>query len=146
MAKSNSIMTAVLAIGGIGLIYLIYKNSAAAKAAGAAASLAPGATAALPGPSSSSLGPLDITAQYETVPAVTSGQVASAASLWASLTPAQVIVSGYIDFPSGSQAAASLFEPRTDASGNYYVQWAGQVYVLGAMDAQGNWPATLAGS
>lgn len=133
MAKRGGGLFALLGIGALGAFYL-WKNSAAAKAAGAEVPpLAPGAPAEVPG----SLAP-------------TSQQIATSGASWDTLTPVDAIASGYIDFPSGTQAAAADFSnglTRMDpSSGEYYVQWAGETYVLGQMDAQGNWPATLSGT
>jgi len=73
--------------------------------------------------------------------ALTSAQFTSANTYWDSLIPVMPLDSGYINFPSGSQAAATLFTTKMDAMGNYYVQWAGRTFVLGSQDAMGNWPA-----
>ncbi len=142
--RSSCTLWAALLLGGGALVYLM-KHSAAAKAAGAAGSmLSPGGSSS----SSSALAPIDVSASYE-LPgssAPTASAISSSSSFWGTLTPTAAITSGYINFPSGSQAAAADFFPRMDSAGNYYVQWAGLVYELGFMDAQGNWPATLVGA
>lgn len=79
--------------------------------------------------------------------ATSSAQVSVAADLWSTLQPVAPIDSGFIHFPTGTQAAASLLgagNTRMDGNGNYYVLWAGQVYQLGNQDSSGNWPAMLA--
>lgn len=80
--------------------------------------------------------------------AQTAGQIQNAATLWSQLSPVQPLDSGYINFPSGSQAAAATFasgNTRMDAQGNYYVQWGGLTYQLGSQDGAGNWPAQVVG-
>jgi hypothetical protein len=77
--------------------------------------------------------------------APTGAEVSASGSFWSNLVPVASIPSGYINFPSGAQAAATLFPTRMDASGNYYVQWAGLVYLLGNQDGSGNWPAVSVG-
>jgi hypothetical protein len=77
--------------------------------------------------------------------ALTSGQFQEARGLWDSLIPVMPLDSGYINFPSGSQAAATLFTTKMDGMGNYYVQWAGRTFQLGNQDATGNWPAIAVG-
>ncbi len=127
-------MWGILGALGLGAWYL-YKNSAQARGTA---------------PAGSALEPVDVTAQYE-LPgsaAPAAGELSSGAGLWNSLTPVDPIAAGFINFPSGTQAAASEFASgltRMDQSGAYYVSWAGRVYRLGDMDAQGNWPAILAG-
>lgn len=77
--------------------------------------------------------------------APTTAAVTNAASIWSQLAPTQAFQSGYINFGSGSQVPASLFQygnTATDGSGNYFVSWAGGVWQLGAQDNQGNWSAT----
>jgi len=69
-------------------------------------------------------------------------QIGSAADYWARMAPAQGFDSGYVNFPSGSQAAAALFPVRVDVYGSPYVQWAGQLYILTGPDASGNYNAT----
>lgn len=75
--------------------------------------------------------------------APTASQVSSQSSLWANLVPTSAPVSsGYVNFPSGSQAAAVLLPWRTDGAGNFYVTWAGTVYAVGLTpDQYGNYTA-----
>ncbi len=77
--------------------------------------------------------------------APTAAEVSASGSFWDRLQPVQSVDSGYINFPSGAQAAATLFQTRMDANGQYYVQWGGLVYVLGSQDSSGNWPAQPVG-
>lgn len=157
----------VLVIGG-GLAaiayYLMRSNPAAAAvaqttAAGAAsqpassgavvAGAAPGSgftPAAIAAEGANTLLPIDVTLSDQSagVLAPTLIQVQASGSFWETLTPAADLSSGWIDFPTGSQAAASLMQVRQDASGNRYVEWAGQVYELGPQDGAGNYPASLA--
>jgi hypothetical protein len=77
--------------------------------------------------------------------APTQPEISASGSFWDNLQPVQGLSSGYINFPSGAQAAAALFPTRMDANGQYYVQWAGLVYVLGNQDSSGNWPAQPVG-
>ena len=127
------------AAGALAALFFFSKKAAAATAAAPAGS--PGA-ASLPGP----------VFQAMTLPelapglAPTSQAIAASGSFWDSLEPTSALSSGYINFPSGTQVGAATFRfglTRTDALGNYYVQWAGETYELGSQDAAGNWPATL---
>lgn len=74
--------------------------------------------------------------------APTSNNINTAAQYWANMAPVQGFSSGYINFPSGSQAAAALFPVRADVYGSPYVQWAGQLYILMGPDSSGNYNAT----
>lgn len=74
--------------------------------------------------------------------APTSAMIGTADQYWANMAPAQGFSSGYINFPSGSQAAAALFPVRADVYGSPYVQWAGNLYILLGPDASGNYNAT----
>lgn len=74
--------------------------------------------------------------------APTATQISSAQDFWDTLTAGAAPASGYINFPSGSQAAAALFDVRYDGYGSPYVQWAGQAYILTGPDASGNLTAT----
>lgn len=77
--------------------------------------------------------------------APTGAEIGASGSFWDSLTAVAGPGAGYINFPSGAQAAAALFPMRMDSGGNYYVQWAGLVYLLGSQDGSGNWPAQAVG-
>lgn len=127
MKRESLVAFAVL--GGAAL-FLLSRKSAAAEAQGAAASmLTP--PAELPGSA-----------------APTTAALTAAGTFWDTLTPVNAIASGYVELPSGAEVPAAEFSAgltRTDAAGNYFIQWGGETYRIGDMDAQGNWPATLAG-
>ncbi len=62
------------------------------------------------------------------LPAITVAQASSQATTWAGLTPTSAPAqSGYVNFPSGSQAAVALLPWRTDGT-NFFTNWAGVVY------------------
>lgn len=154
----------VLVVGGVGLLgYLLYRQvksmaaqdmanaSRAGTGAGTASSnpySASALNASVPGVSfaPSSLQPGILQSTLAAVPAITADRVQAAVSFWGTLTPVVPLASGYIVFPSGSQAAASLFgggNTAMDGDGNLYVSWAGNVYQLGSKDSAGNYPALL---
>lgn len=151
--RSSQLLTvAGLGIGG----FLLYSWFNKAKAAGYVPSTAlpagsvpytPAAlNAAVPGVSfaPSTIQPGILTSTLTAVPAVTSAQVSAANQFWSTLTPVVPLASGYITFPSGSQAAAATFgagNTAMDGNGNLYVLWGGQVYQLGSQDSAGNYPA-----
>ena len=150
----------VLVVGGLGLLgYLLYRqvksmaaqDMANAARAGTASSnpySAGALNASVPGVSfaPSSLQPGILQSTLAAVPATTAAQVQAAVSFWGTLTPVVPLASGYIVFPSGAQAPASLFgggNTAMDGGGNLYVSWAGNVYQLGDKDSAGNYPALL---
>lgn len=96
----------------------------------------------------SSASPWPIQAGTQNIPelpgsmAVSQPLVAGAASFWDSLIAGPQIPAGWINFPSGSQAAATLFQTRYDTYGSPYVQWAGLTYILVGPNASGNYTAT----
>lgn len=144
---------AVLAVLGVGLYYLIKKGASAAQL--------PAVTTVTP--SVSPISPTLITAnQGLVVPASgswdtltgstapTTAEVAASGSFWQNLTYLGVGVLGYsgayVNFPSGSQAAASLLPFAADSTGNLYTQWSGTVYVVNTVpDSNGNFNATSVG-
>lgn len=75
--------------------------------------------------------------------ATTASQVGRSATLWSEMSYAPAPTSGYVNFPSGAQAAAALFQVKVDPAGRQIVQWAGRNYALGPQDAMGNYPAIL---
>lgn len=79
------------------------------------------------------------------LPAPTSQQVAQQGGIWSNLQPTSApSSSGWVNFPSGSQAAVALLPWRTDGV-NFFVSWAGQVYAVPVTtDAQGNYTAVAA--
>jgi hypothetical protein len=149
----------MLALYGVGawLLYSLFKNtaSAATPAGGTPAGGTPGAAfdtsgwdaiAAAGGLAPSPAGSVLTMPALQPLPgsmAPTQPQIAGAVSFWDTLAPATPPMSGYIQFPSGSQAAAALFgygNTAMDNSGNFYVQWAGGVYRLAnTPDRSGNW-------
>jgi hypothetical protein len=139
MARRDSGLLAILGIGALGAWYFLKRPAAAAiavpggasssGAASDAASYPAAALAPLPG----SLAP--------TLPAIV-----LSGSFWDSLTPTSPESQGFVNFPSGSQAAAALLTTRMDGLGNLYVQWAGQTYQLSGPDQFGNYTATLSTS
>ena len=138
MAKRD--MTGILLIAAAGAAaWALSKRASAATAAAGGAGSAPGSAA------DNTSSPPDVTAAYDNagVLAPSAPVIELSGSFWDSLAPSNPLPSGYVDFPSGSQAAAALLTTRVDALGNAYVQWAGQTYELGAQDDAGNYPATL---
>jgi len=131
MARSSGAI-----VGAIGLIGLLYWYSTRK------------ASAATPGPTVLPSNPLSPPAPIPAVLAPTGSQVTAAAAIWSNLTPTTGPTSGYVNFPSGSQAAAAFLPWATDGSGNYYTQWAGQIYIVGVgyTDASGNYTAKLLGT
>lgn len=74
-------------------------------------------------------------------------QISAAAAIWQNLTPMTGPQQGYVNFPSGTQAAAALLPFAVDELGNAYTKWAGQLYIVTLTpDAQGNFSAKLLGS
>jgi hypothetical protein len=112
----------------LGGLYVVMSRKAAASSPPGAV-LLPGGTSLLPGSS-----------------ATTAGALSATNAIWANLTATTGPYSGYVDFPSGSQAAAGLLPWATDGSGNYYTQWAGHIFLVnvGQPDSQGNYPVIQA--
>jgi hypothetical protein len=133
--NSNLLLGAAVLIGGG---YFLLSRKAQASSAPAimpTASTGPGLQIRPPQPVPASFAP-------------TGSQVTAAQAIWSNLTPTTGPYSGYVNFPSGSQAAATFLPWATDDSGNYYTQWAGQIYIVGVTlpDPSGNYPAKLLGS
>lgn len=134
-----------LILGG-GAAVLFFINARQASATPAPTPSGSGGTLPPPAPSG-----LPIQAGTQNIPelpasmAPTAPELTASGSFWDNLQPVASLSSGYINFPSGAQSAAALFPARMDASGNYYVQWSGLVYVLGNQDSSGNWPAQAVG-
>lgn len=142
----------ILTIGGIGLSgFLLWSLSKKASAAQMPAS-APGTSS---GPVLSPIGlPSGIYegagsgggALYQSsLPAITGQQVTSQGGIWSNLQPTSAPTqSGWVNFPSGSQAAVALLPWRTDGV-NFFVQWAGVVYAVPVTtDQYGNYTAVAA--
>lgn len=134
--KRLAIKTPYLIAGAGLLAYLLWPRSSSA-ATGAVSSM-------LPPPS----GVLPIQAGTQNIPelpgvmAPTAGAITGANNFWNSLGGGGSLSSGWINFPSGSQSAAALFQIRYDVYGSPYIQWAGQVYILTGPDSMGNYTAT----
>lgn len=132
MARNSQMMVA-----GIGLIGLLYWYST--RKASAATPVFPNASSGLsiapPAPVPGSFAP-------------TGSAVTAAAAVWANLAPTSGPTTGYVNFPTGSQAAAAFLPWATDGAGNYYTQWAGQIYIVGVgyTDPNGNYTAKLLGT
>lgn len=146
----------LLAVGGLAaLAYLLFGRKASAATAPQVAqtsnpanvpTLTPVGVTPPSMPMFPGLSPIEVSGALPELPgsiAVTQSEVAQASGLWAGLSSAPNLLSGWVNFPSGSQAAASLFEVRADAAGNDYVEWSGQVYRLSSPDDSGNYTATL---
>lgn len=74
--------------------------------------------------------------------ATTAGALSATNSIWANLTATTGPYAGFVNFPTGSQAAAGLLQWATDTAGNYYTQWAGHIYQVPLVtDDQGNYTA-----
>lgn len=74
--------------------------------------------------------------------AVSAPEVSGSASFWDTLLSGPSLPAGYVNFPSGSQAAATLFQTHYDTYGSAYVQWGGLTYILTGPDSSGNYTAT----
>lgn len=74
--------------------------------------------------------------------ATTAGALTATNEIWANLTATTGPYAGFVNFPTGSQAAAGLLQWATDGQGNYYTQWAGHIYLVPLLtDGQGNYTA-----
>jgi hypothetical protein len=126
MAKSNAGML----IGGtvvLGVLYFVMSRKASA-----APAIAPAGTG----------GPVSSPAWSPGSMATTAGALSATNAIWANLTPTTGPYAGFVNFPTGSQAPAGLLQWAADGSGNYYVQWAGHIYLVPLLtDSQGNYTA-----
>lgn len=123
--KSNSgmLIGATLAIGAL---YFFMSRKATA-ATGAVAPAGGGVSAPSLSPGSQ---------------ATTAGALSATNAIWSNLTATTGPYAGFVNFPTGSQAAAGLLQWATDGSGNYYTQWAGHIYLVPLMtDSNGNYTA-----
>lgn len=135
-----------LLLGGGAAVWLLASKTASAGTPWGQgnASAAPAGTATPP----ANPGTYPIQAGTQSIPelpgsmAPTATQITDAASFWNSLGSGPGLSSGYINFPSGSQAAAAAFQVRYDAYGSPYVQWAGVAFILTGPDSMGNYTAT----
>lgn len=74
--------------------------------------------------------------------ATTAGALSATNAIWANLSATTGPYAGFVNFPTGSQAAAGLLQWATDSQGNYYTQWAGHIYLVPlTTDSQGNYTA-----
>jgi len=74
--------------------------------------------------------------------ATTAGALSATNAIWGNLTATTGPYAGFVNFPTGSQAAAGLLQWATDGSGNYYTQWAGHIYLVPLTpDSNGNYTA-----
>lgn len=131
MARNNMMLG--LAVVGALALYLFSKKSAAATAA-----------------PSYVMSPVTGVTPPQAVPgsmAPTVSQTSAAAAIWANLTPSSGPTSGYVNFPTGSQAAALFLPWATDSAGNNYTMWSAQIYLVNLTpDSQGNYTAKLLGT
>jgi hypothetical protein len=128
--RNSGMVVALLALAG-GYWYLTRNKAAAATPT----TVLPSNPLAPPAPVSGALAP-------------TGSQISAASAVWSNLTATSGPTSGYVNFPSGSQAAAAFLPWATDGAGNYYTQWAGQIYIVGVgyTDSNGNYTAKLLGT
>lgn len=130
-ARTRSILPWLIGAGVIGGYFLLTRKASASEVTtpnGAALLMPPSGRmppAGLPG-----------------AMAPTATEFTDAASFWTTLGAGDPLSSGYVNFPSGSQAAAAAFQTRYDPYGSAYVQWAGSVYILIGPDSMGNYTAT----
>lgn len=123
-SNSGMLIGAAVLLGG--LHFLSTRKAAAATGAGAAAPSSGGAIV-VPGSA-----------------ATTASALGATNAIWGNLTQTTGPYSGFVNFPTGSQAAAGLLPWATDNQGNYYTQWAGHIYLvpIGFSDVNGNYTAT----
>lgn len=151
-SRAPQILTVVgVAIGGFLLYSLTKKASAATMPAGASASSGGASSAPLLSPVSlpdgiyEAAGAGDGSLYQSSLPAPTVAQVAQQSGIWANLNPTSPPgEAGYVNFPSGSQAAVALLPWRTDGV-NFFTSWAGVTYAVPVeTDAYGNYTANAA--
>jgi hypothetical protein len=124
MARSNTGLL-IGAVVGIGVLYFVMSRKASAATPGMSVGVTPGTPTLSPGSS-----------------ATTAGALSATNAIWQNLTPTTGPYAGYVNFPTGSQAAAGLLQWATDGSGNYYTQWAGHIYLVPLVtDSSGNYTA-----
>lgn len=140
----------MLTIGGIALggflLWSLTKKASAAQMPASANSNAPALSpVGLPSGIYEGAGSGSGVLYQSTLPAATVAQVASQGSIWSNLQPTSAPASsGWVNFPSGSQAAVALLPWRTDGV-NFYTQWAGVVYAVPVTtDQAGNYTAVAA--
>lgn len=135
MARSNTGLLVGAALGLGALYFFMSRKASAATPAGTPA-----------------VGPVGSSGRAISAPTLSPGSMATTAGaltatdqIWANLTPTTGPDPGFVNFPSGSQAAAGLLQWAADPQGNYYTQWAGHIYLVPTtFDANGNYTATTA--
>lgn len=125
MARKNNAGIVIGAVVGIGILYFVMSRKASAATGSMSVGVTPGTPALSPGSQ-----------------ATTAGALSATNAIWQNLTQTTGPYSGYVNFPTGSQAAAGLLQWATDGQGNYYTQWAGHIYLVPLLtDASGNYTA-----
>lgn len=125
--RSNAGMWVGAAIG-LGVLYFVMSRKATAAT-----------PAGLPVQSSGGIAPPVLSPGSS---ATTAGALSATNAIWQNLTATTGPYSGYVNFPTGSQAAAGLLQWATDGSGNYYTEWAGHIYLVPLLtDSSGNYTA-----
>jgi hypothetical protein len=134
MARSSTPLLAVVGLVGAALWYAT-RNKASAASTPVFPNASSGLNIAPPAPVPASFAP-------------TGSQVTATSAIWANLTPTTGPNTGYVNLPTGSQPAAAFLPWATDGAGNYYTQWAGQIYIVGVgyTDPSGNYTAKLLGT
>jgi hypothetical protein len=132
MARSNSGMLVGAAVVIGGLYFLMTRKATAA----------PAVQVTSPGAAPVGAGTVSAPTLSPGSMATTAGALTATNQIWANLTATTGPYSGYVNFPSGSQAAAGLLQWATDGAGNYYTQWAGHIYLVPLVtDDSGNYTA-----
>lgn len=79
--------------------------------------------------------------------APTGSAITASQAIWQNLTPTTGPDTGYVNFSTGSQAAAALLPFAMDDQGNYYTQWAGLIYLVNVFpNIDGNYSAKPLGT
>lgn len=145
MARSNTNMIIGAAVLLGGAYFLLSRKAAAATPAFPTASATPN----LPPVTPINVPGLTISppAPVPGVIAPTGSAITAAQAIWQNLTPTTGPNTGYVNFSTGSQAAAALLPFAMDDQGNYYTQWAGLIYLVNVLpDASGNYAAKPLGT
>jgi len=131
MANRNAIIGGAILLGG--LWWLMSQKASAAPA-----------TAVIPAAGGGVSPPQPVPGNI----APTGSTLSATNAIWANLTSTTGPNTGYVNFPTGSQAAAAFLPWATDSAGNYYTQWAGQIFIVGVAqpDSNGNYTAKLLGT
>jgi hypothetical protein len=131
-SRGNLVFGAAVVLGGVW--YLMSRK----------ASAAPAMTSMVTLPTTIVTPPMPVPGNI----APTGSAITAAQAIWQNLTSTTGPYAGFVNFPSGSQAAAAFLPWATDGAGNYYTQWAGQIYLVGVAqpDSSGNYAAKLLGT